>query len=1656
MPLSAEQLELGRSRLKQIFSYLHALNELRNPVVTNVIEQPWSLFLSDLPEHPLVRRGWIETSDDVDQDSDDPFVLKVGRPRDPRPCPAAPAILDGWLHDGWQRLNASVDVQPEIVFVEDDQQITERFDAEPKRVAGLNTWKRLREEWQKSERPVVETQKLFEQLYSLHARLQREGERLELLVGDGMLQWYQSSGNIRHPLLLKRVQLEFNSAIPEFTVLETVHAPEFYSAPFRMLQDVNANAIRDFREEVATGSVHPLEKDSTDNFLKRLASTLSSKGIFADAPVAKSPEFPHLSRQPVLFLRNRTAGFAVAIESILEHLASATELPSSLLRIAGIEPPLDADESSRPDPLMVANEDSQVLFSKPANIEQLQIAHRLGKYGSVLVQGPPGTGKSHTIANLLGHLLAQGKSVLVTSHTTKALRVLREHVVADLRPLCVSVLESDLDSRKQMEDAVSAIAQRLTSDDADTLSAKAARLSNERQTLLARIRELRQQLVEARAGEYREITIDGKGILPSEAARVVTAGIGKHDWIPGPLTHSAPLPVTEGELIELYKTNGEVSSEDELELNSALPSPAELMPPKEFAQLVKEREQLQSKDLYFRKELWDNRVPVATRTALRELLAKLQAATNELSEKESWRLQLIEIGRVGGAQREPWDKLIKMVRALNEQAAATQETIFEHGPKLPEHLLIEEQITILEEVIQHTCAGGRLTWFTLLTRSKWKRLIQASSVSGRAPNSQIEFEALNSLAKLKAARLRVAERWSRMMESIGATEWGKLSDTPEKEGASFAIILEDCLDWQAKTWEPLLSELKRCGFLWDKLAREIDPASAKEFQVLRWKRIVHDKLPQIFESRIDLLTNAHLQKAFSKLLETIESFNTGHTTASVITQLRTAAKNAETQAYSDAVERLADLHRRSSALHRRRELLGKIEPSAPAWASAIRNRVAPHDAPAMPGTANDAWVWRQLDQELRRRLSVSYEELQKQLESLTTALQRCTTAFVDSLTWAGQISRTNLHSKQALMGWLNTVKAQGKRTGNKARLLKLEAEARRLMSDCQQAVPVWVMPLSRVVENFNPGRQRFDVVIIDEASQADVMALVALYFAKQVIIVGDHEQVSPTAVGQKVDEVQQLIEMYLKDIPNRLLYDGKMSVYNLAQQSLGGLICLREHFRCVPEIIQFSNRLSYNGNILPLRDGTSVSIKPPVIEYRVEGAAKDGDVNDLEVLAIASLLIACSEQPEYRDKTFGVISLLGEDQAVEIDTLLRKHLHPAAYDRLKIICGNPAQFQGDERDVMFLSIVDVPSEGPLTLKEAGLDDMYKKRFNVAASRARDQMWIVHSLNPHTDLKPGDLRKRIIDFARNPQNEAEVLVEAKTKTESEFERQVYLQLQSAGFKVTPQFKVGGYRLDFVISGDSDSRAALECDGDRYHPIEKLPEDMARQAILERLGWKFIRIRGSEYFRDPAATMQQVQTRLSALGIIPSAQRKESESPKVADEIIARITRRAAELRNQWNPPADEPIVQPSSTPSDPPDVVNRSELLQQAPTDLKARQSAMTQSRFVLKAAPKPEKRDPKRVLRDCLEELIDHSFRKCAGCRAEARLYIGKKGPFMECVKCKERLSISATDVAKALTRTGAKCPECKSSVTAYDDMNGSVIRCCERGHRLRVELLLL
>lgn len=1540
-PLSTDP---ARSRVTQVFRYLQALDQLRNPAKRQVREQQWPLSLLDLPRHssvqcplrdlllgfsvPIEADGpqteFAPAGEDVDTrgliegTASETSILSVVRPTLTSAPPVPTSLLD-WVqtmddpfhspHQIKERL-LTITISAESLaashngfasspYTSQAKPVPQpvRFDADPERVSVWSTWKAEWDVWAESERPARQTMHLYEQLYSLHSQLAREGERLDLVLGDGVLNWQRPEGGVHHPLLLQRLELHFDSGQNKFSLQEADFPVEFYGALFRGMTDIHGQVIRSLRDEAAGDGIGPLGMRATDDYLAKLAPRLDAHGEFTgnDRILGVKP-YPRVAREPWIFVRQRTLGFTTALESILAALEEGAEIPNSLLNVVGIETQRETSSSANiaSSALVDANEDQSVLLSKPANAEQLAIARRLDEHGNVLVQGPPGTGKTHTISNLVGHLLAQGKTVLVTSHTTKALRVLREQVVAPLRPLCVSVLDNDTESRQHLQTAVNAIVERISTSTVEDLEREGLQLAKERARLLADLMETRTCLLEARGGEFRDIVIQGETVAPSRAAREVAAGREAHSWLPGPLLAESSCPLTADEFVTLYATNDLLPLAEEMELGQQIPNAAQLLPVAGFRQFVATEQSLKDVDLTSGQALWQ---PVANQTtaSLTSLRERCQVAVESLRDGAAWKLAAIAAGQSGGAERDVWKNLINAIESVRHLALQSREGFLAHGPELTTDLTAEEQETLFAEIVEHVRGGGNLGGLTLLLHRAWKPVLEKSRAGGGKPSRLEHFESLQALAKLTLERSQLMARWDRQMTPLGAPASRDLGPEPEAGAGQFIPSIRECLDWRQNTWAPLEAELQAQGLNWSQLLSQTPPALVANAELVRLRDTVLNALPAVLAAQTNRLQWRQVQTVGTEMDRRLAAMCSGENVAAVALRLQDAFISRNPEEYAAALARLDELGKLNNVQQQRQDLLAKLSEAAPSWASVIRSRQAPHHTGSPPGEITQAWRWRHLHEELERRDAAAVEALEAKVEELGQAIRANTAQLIDRRAWAAQSRRTTVPQRQALVGWVQTVRRIGRGTGK--RVPQLQAEARRLMNQCRSAVPVWVMPLARVVENFDPRQTRFDVVIIDEASQSDVMGLIAFFLGRQVIVVGDDEQVSPDAVGQKADEVQHLIDEHLVGIPNANLYDGKFSVYDVAMSSFGGTICLREHFRCVPDIIRFSNYLSYNGAIKPLRDTSSVRLRPAVIPYRVRGAEKINEINESEAQAVVSLLVAACEQPEYEDATFGVISMIGVHQAERIDFLLRSRLEPAEYERRRIVCGNAAHFQGDEREVMFISMVNAPREGgPLMIQT---QSAYQKRLNVAASRAREQMWVVHSLQPEIDLKAGDLRRRFLEHANDPEALQRAFETAEAHVESEFERQVLQRLVAAGYRVVPQWQVGSFRIDLVVEGVG-KRLAVECDGDRYHGLDKLPEDMTRQALLERLGWKFARIRGSVFFRDPNAAMVPVLERLESLGIEKLGPAVESEAQRVGQHsvVVERIIERATILRQEW--------------------------------------------------------------------------------------------------------------------------------------------------------------
>jgi len=885
------------------------------------------------------------------------------------------------------------------------------------------------------------------------------------------------------------------------------------------------------------------------------------------------------------------------------------------------------------------------------------------------------------------------------------------------------------------------------------------------------------------------------------------------------------------------------------------------------------------------------------------MLSLAQKAIEFLRDGSAWQLEAVQAGRDGGPAEHVWTSLNELIESIWKELQECHALVMTHGPRVNDPRPPQELIPILDEIIQHIESGKSFGLLTKVTKPACHEVISAVQIGTNNPSlsTPLHFRAVRASLRMQVARQELIERWERQITAQGGPAREELGEKPEQVCRQFVPVIQGCLNWHNSTWLPLEADFRRVGFRWSPYFESTPPEMGANAELRRLRKAILGDLEHILQARAAYLRLQALESSWNEWRNLVPETDFD---AAVTHSLRRSLMDIDPDGYEWAYNDLVRLKQLEPDLLARRALLNKLNRTAPAWSSAIQNRLPLHSRPEPTGNPEAAWEWRQLHDELERRANVSLDEIQRRIEQLDIELLDVTSQLIENLTWTNLIRGTTLEQKQAL-GAYAAMRNKLTKTGKGVRDAELRAAARREMSVAKGAVPVWIMPLGEVAETFDPRTTSFDVVVIDEASQCDPTAMYAMYLGKQTVIVGDDEQVTPVAVGVEMEEVQKLIQVHLDGIPHKELYDGEFSIYEFAQVAFGGVIRLIEHFRCAPNIIAFSNSLSYKGEIKPLREASVIQLTPHVVPYRVEGGySRNESSNSVEAETVASLICAAAEHPAYARNqaddpvTFGVVSLVGDQQAMRIDSLLREHLEPAEYKRRHILCGDAAQFQGDERDVMFLSMVDSsPPQPPLSMRQEGPKRIFKKRFNVAASRARDQMWIVHSLNHDVDLKAGDYRRRLIEHALDPEAWERELQKQLQRTESVFEERVLTLLITANYIILPQYRVGSYRIDIVIVGGG-KRLAVECDGERHHGPEKLQDDMDRQAILERLGWRFVRIRGSVFFRDEDRAMRPVFQRLNEMGITPDLQLHVSAAPSTSNETTQQIIHRAQELRALW--------------------------------------------------------------------------------------------------------------------------------------------------------------
>lgn len=695
--------------------------------------------------------------------------------------------------------------------------------------------------------------------------------------------------------------------------------------------------------------------------------------------------------------------------------------------------------------------------------------------------------------------------------------------------------------------------------------------------------------------------------------------------------------------------------------------------------------------------------------------------------------------------------------------------------------------------------------------------------------------------------------------------------------ASVVIPDEDTFDEKVQWHLTEVAQLDKVLALGDKLEVEREWFQRNNLPVPDWNKLEDIRR---YAALVEAATAADEASAAKSPIDQLAAYLAGQAQQpnppAITTELLASVHDRQVDAYANAHARLRHLHTVKSSVETRERIRWELDRSAPKLAVSIADDPAAEEWGGRIAAYEQAWQWEMTGRWILSQDSEDANALKVGLNSIEQQLRNEVEHLAAERAWGHAVApdRITGSARANLTQYAQLVSRLGKGTGKYA--AKQRAAISEAMDRCRPSVPVWIMPVYRIAEQVRVEPDLYDVVIVDEASQAGLEAAFLQYLAPKVVVIGDDKQVSPSAVGVDQQQLRDLASMYLSEDPYRESWlDPKRSYFDEATMRFGGRITLTEHRRCVPEIIGFSNRIAYEPEgirLVPVRQFGAERLEPIKVVYLPQGHESPNKTNLVEAEAIVEQIVKCLDEPHYDGATFGVISLLGGEQAKLIEHKLLDAVSPEDWTARELRCGDATAFQGSERDVMFLSMVKAPDiDKRLSALTAA---QYVQRFNVAASRAKDQMWVYHSMPREALTNAEDMRYQLLDYCYGVANrtsagpgELPSAVPEDVRVspfDSLFEQRVFNRIVDRGYTVTPQVDAMGYMIDMVVTG-AKGRLAIECDGDFWHGPDKYEADMARQRELERCGWEFFRIRESMFYADMPGTLKGLWDTLDELDI-----------------------------------------------------------------------------------------------------------------------------------------------------------------------------------------------
>lgn len=1441
----------------------------------------------------VCRRADISGQPGIELDiriEDDHIWLKVGRltATSPPPVPAAvadliatgtepdcppPTISADGLHARFAELSPDAGEEAQHDALQSWRALAEHHLAEY-----LGLW----DAWARRERPIRRTIALYAELFALKHHLEAEetSRPRELVWGLGLTTWsLQLDGEpvaIEYPLLTQALEIAIDEQTMAIEIRPRASDARIEMEAFTACAVEGAAAVERTAKELikreARPTINPFDVSSYGDILRLAAGMLDSEGQYLGVQADNLPvpaPGPRLvvSDEWLLFSRPRSNNFLFDdLQRLQEKLANTEVLPAgpqalvtppattpihhSTLRFRGLS---GGGENG-------AGEVQELYFPLPYNDEQVTIVQRLEQSPGVTVQGPPGTGKTHTIANIICHYLATGRRVLVTSRGEQALAVLQSKIPPEVRKLTVSLLNSDREGMRQFQATIETIQQQISQLNPDVVRQTIKTHSQAIDRAHAEITHIDRRIDAIAQTQVNDVEVDGVRMRAQQMAQLAVAGEAMHGWFDDRLTlepiHAPPLTQIEAGAL---RESRRIVAADLLHLDARLPAPDTLPGMDAIARLH---------ELLARMHTIEAQVSRGELPALQDsspevldaacsMLVETQKMLGILSELETfdsvWPFALREKCRQAGfrAEREALEALFPEIDALVEARAS----FLREPVEVPEPALSCEKT---HEAVHRGAQTGKPFALFAFGAGDAKEHVGAIRVSGLPPSRAEDWQHVARYLALHRRVLSFQVRWNAFAQDLSLPIlYGGVASLKAIEHITMVARTAHRL---ATRHDTALAAMAPRVFLRPQSLTLTGPPSA--LHALREQLDAH-------------LTRAKLAGAAREVRSVQDRLAV--CSGQVVDDLRAFLNQElgqpalEPRAVTEHYARLmAELGRQTGLAPHFANIMDcahRLEAAgAPRLAQRVRNDPvgATGEDPVLPSTWREAWNWSRMRSHLARiEARAELLNLFERRHTHERALARLYQEMVAQSAWLSTKQNATPKVLQALAAYASAIRRIGRGTGPNA--VRYRRDAREAMFDAADAVPCWIMSHARISEAMPADIGAFDLVIVDEASQSDLWALPAILRGNRILVVGDDKQVSPDGSFIAATRIDALKTRFLAEQPFANDMTPEKSLYDLAARVFAAhQVMLREHFRCVPAIIAYSNANFYQGNIIPLRIPTAYErLDPPLVDiYLPHGLRDKRSRNVGEAEAIAAEIEALLANPAMQGRTLGVVSLLGPEQARLIDELVRARCDPAELLQRRFECGDARTFQGSERDIMFLSLV-VDPEHSQAVSAVG----FEQRFNVAASRARDRMYLVRSVQL-ADLSPKDLRQSLLKHFENPlptdTPTSDTLIDL---CESGFEREVFSMLSAKGYRVIPQVRSGAYRIDMVVESADDARLAIELDGDDFHGPDRWAHDMARQRVLERAGWVFWRCFASTWSLDKEGVFGELLSTLARMGIKP---------------------------------------------------------------------------------------------------------------------------------------------------------------------------------------------